>query len=462
MIWLEDSQDWLAVDTEPKAEFDVYAVCGPYTICSDIMFPRCSCMKGFSIASQRSWEQGDKTSGCIRNNVLDCENKQTSNTSSTDKFYPISSTSLPSNANIIEAARNADECLHACLIRCSCTAYSYSSACSIWQNELLNVVEQQQYEKSSKEILYIRLATKDMQNSRHNMRRTIISVSTAFGMSLAFIILLLLLFRNKWKSFCSIFENPQSDGVITFSYSDLRRATKNFSEILGVGGFGSVFKGFLHHSSTTIAVKRLNGVYQGDKPFRAEVSSIGIIQHINLVKLIGFCCEGSKRLLVYEHMPNGSLDAHLFHGKVTALKWSTRYQISLGVAKGLAYLHHSCQECIIHCDIKPQNILLDASFVPKVADFGMAKFLGRDFSRVLTTMRGTIGYLAPEWLSGVAITPKVDVYSYGMMLLEIVSGRRNSAEGCTSNGDHTTYFPMQVARKLFEGDVKSVVSGIMQ
>jgi serine/threonine protein kinase len=120
-------------------------------------------------------------------------------------------------------------------------------------------------------------------------------------------------------------------------------------------------------------------------------------------------------------------------------------------------LHHSCQECIIHCDIKPQNILLDASFVPKVADFGMAKFLGRDFSRVLTTFRGTIGYLAPEWISGSAITPKVDVYSYGMMLLEIVSGRRNSAEGCTSNGEHTTYFPVQVARKLLEGDVKSLV-----
>lgn len=110
-----------------------------------------------------------------------------------------------------------------------------------------------------------------------------------------------------------------------------------------------------------------------------------------------------------------------------------------------------------YTDIKPQNILLDASFIPKIADFGMAKFLGRDFSRVLTTLRGTIGYLAPEWISGVAITPKVDVYSYGMMLLEIVSGRSNTCNENTSNGDHSAYFPVQVARKLLEGDVASLL-----
>uniref|UniRef100_A0A0E0AXE5 Protein kinase domain-containing protein n=1 Tax=Oryza glumipatula TaxID=40148 RepID=A0A0E0AXE5_9ORYZ len=124
--------------------------------------------------------------------------------------------------------------------------------------------------------------------------------------------------------------------------------------------------------------------------------------------------EGDIRMLVYEHMVNRSLDAHLFRNDGTILNWSTRYQIAVGVAKGLSYLHESCHDCIIHCDIKLENILLDVSFVPKVADFGMAKLLGRDFSRVLTTMRGTVGYLVPEWISGVAITQKVDVYSYGM------------------------------------------------
>jgi serine/threonine protein kinase len=214
-----------------------------------------------------------------------------------------------------------------------------------------------------------------------------------------------------------------------FSYADLQRATKNFSDKLGAGGFGSVFKGFLNDSSV-IAVKRLDGACQKEKQFRAEVRSVGIIQRINLVKLIGFCTEGNKRLIVYEHMPNHSLDAHLFCGDATGLKWSIRYEIALGVARGLAYLHGSCRD-IIHCDIKPENILLDASFVPKIGDFGMAKLLGRDFSRVITAMRGTRGYLAPEWLSGIAITAKVDVYSYGMILLEIISGKRNDIE-CTS------------------------------
>ena len=213
------------------------------------------------------------------------------------------------------------------------------------------------------------------------------------------------------------------------------------------------------------SVKKLDGVSQGEKQFRAEVSSIGMIQHINLVKLIGFCCEGDHRLLVYEHMLNGSLDGHLFKTSNNAdvLSWNIRYQITLGVARGLSYLHQSCHKCIIHCDIKPENILLDASFVPKVADFGLAAFVGRDFSRILTTFRGTAGYLAPEWLSGVAITPKVDVYGFGMVLLEIISGRRNSRQtyNTTNSSYHVEYFPVQAISKLHGGDVKSLVDPLL-
>ena len=243
--------------------------------------------------------------------------------------------------------------------------------------------------------------------------------------------------------------------ITAFSYIDFQSATKKISEKLGGGSFGSVFMGCLS-DSVIVAVKKLEGARQGDKQFRAEVSSIGIIHHRNLVKLIGFCCEADKRLLVYEHMPNGSLDSHLFQSHGSILDWAIRYQIALGVARGLGYLHHGCQDCIIHCDIKPQNILLDASFVPKIADFGMAKFLGRDFSRVVTTMRGTIGYLAPEWISGTAITSKVDVYSYGMVLLEIISGKMNSSEHSSSD-DSADYYPVQVAHKLLHGDVLSLV-----
>lgn len=134
---------------------------------------------------------------------------------------------------------------------------------------------------------------------------------------------------------------------------------------MGAGSFGSVFKGSLS-DSTTVAVKRLDGARQGEKQFRAEVSSIGVIQHVNLVKLIGFCCQGDRRLLVYEHMPNGSMDAHLFQSDGTVLDWTIRYQIALGVARGLAYLHASCRDCIIHCDIKPENILIDGPSLPKL------------------------------------------------------------------------------------------------
>ncbi|EFJ33401.1 hypothetical protein SELMODRAFT_27749, partial [Selaginella moellendorffii] len=178
--------------------------------------------------------------------------------------------------------------------------------------------------------------------------------------------------------------------------------------------FGEVFKGSIQGEA--VAVKRL--MRFDDKQFRAEVSTIGTIQHINLVRLRGFCADGAlQRLLVYEFVERGSLDRSLFNRDAKnsiVLSWSQRFGIALGTAKGLAYLHEECRDRIIHCDIKPENILLDAEMKPKVADFGLAKLMGREFSRVVTSMRGTRGYLAPEWLSNMPITPKADVYSYGM------------------------------------------------
>ncbi|KAK3407117.1 hypothetical protein EUGRSUZ_K03223 [Eucalyptus grandis] len=208
-----------------------------------------------------------------------------------------------------------------------------------------------------------------------------------------------------------------------FTYDDLKTIIDEFSKKLGEGGFGSVFEGTLS-DGTKVAVKRLDGFGQVKKSFLAEVETIGSIHHVNLVRLMGFCAEKSHRLLIYEYMSNGSLDRWIFYkSNECVLDWQQRKKIILDIAKGLNYLHEDYRQKIVHLDIKPQNILLDGNFNAKVADFGLSKLIDKDQSQVFTTMRGTPGYLAPEWLS-VAITEKVDVYSFGVVILEIVCGRK--------------------------------------
>ncbi|KAL4575770.1 hypothetical protein LXL04_011856 [Taraxacum kok-saghyz] len=213
-----------------------------------------------------------------------------------------------------------------------------------------------------------------------------------------------------------------------FNFRSLQNSTNHFSELLGTGGFGSVYKGSLG-DGTLIAVKKLDKMLpHGEREFVTEVNTIGSMHHMNLVRLCGYCSEGSQRLLVYEFMKNGSLDKWLFPSRKTRerlLEWPTRFQIAVGTAQGIAYFHEQCRNRIIHCDIKPENILLDENFCPKVSDFGLAKLMGREHSQVVTMVRGTRGYLAPEWISNRPVTVKADVYSYGMLLLEIVGGRRN-------------------------------------
>uniref|UniRef100_K4CG98 non-specific serine/threonine protein kinase n=1 Tax=Solanum lycopersicum TaxID=4081 RepID=K4CG98_SOLLC len=218
---------------------------------------------------------------------------------------------------------------------------------------------------------------------------------------------------------------PILPGILTrFSYNELKIITEDFSRKLGEGGFGCVYEGTLRNG-TKIAVKHLDGVGQVKESFLTEVKAVGGIHHINLVKLIGFCAEKTHRLLIYEYMVNGSLDRWITHeNRQNGLTWSTRQRIISDIAKGLAYLHEDCSQKIIHLDIKPQNILLDQYFNAKISDFGLSKLIEKDKSKVVTRMRGTPGYLAPEWLSSV-ITEKVDVYAFGIVLLEILCGRKN-------------------------------------
>ncbi|MCD7469242.1 hypothetical protein HAX54_008113 [Datura stramonium] len=218
---------------------------------------------------------------------------------------------------------------------------------------------------------------------------------------------------------------PILPGILSrFSYNELKIFTEDFSRKLGEGGFGSVYEGKLSNG-TKIAVKQLDGLGQVKESFLTEVKTVGGIHHINLVKLIGFCAEKSHRLLIYEYMVNGSLDRWITHeNQENALTWHTRQRIISDIAKGLAYLHGDCSHKIIHLDIKPQNILLDQYFNAKISDFGLSKLIEKDKSKVVTRMRGTRGYLAPEWLSSV-ITEKVDVYAFGIVLLETLCGRKN-------------------------------------
>ncbi|KAF8093091.1 hypothetical protein N665_0390s0001 [Sinapis alba] len=215
----------------------------------------------------------------------------------------------------------------------------------------------------------------------------------------------------------------------TFAYSELKTATQDFnpSNKLGEGGFGSVYKGNLK-DGREIAVKVLSaGSRQGKGQFVAEIVTISSVMHRNLVKLYGCCYEGDNRLLVYEYLPNGSLDQALFGGDIILhLDWSTRFEICMGVARGLAYLHEEASVRIVHRDVKASNILLDSKLLPKVSDFGLAKLYDDTITHISTRVAGTIGYLAPEYAMRGILTEKTDVYAFGIVALELVSGRKNS------------------------------------
>ncbi|CBI19461.3 unnamed protein product, partial [Vitis vinifera] len=214
-------------------------------------------------------------------------------------------------------------------------------------------------------------------------------------------------------------------GFRKFTYIELKKATRGFSEEIGRGGGGVVYKGVLSDHRVA-AIKQLSGANQGESEFLAEVSTIGRLNHMNLIEMWGYCFEGKHRLLVYEYMEHGSLAQNLTSN---TLDWQKRFDIAVGTAKGLAYLHEECLEWVIHCDVKPQNILLDSNYQPKVADFGLSKLQNRggiNNSR-LSRIRGTRGYMAPEWVLNLPITSKVDVYSYGIVVLEMITGLRSVA-----------------------------------
>ncbi|TKW15610.1 hypothetical protein SEVIR_5G249301v4 [Setaria viridis] len=270
---------------------------------------------GASTCSMRgNWVYGNPRGGCTRNAKLQCVANSSRN-AEVDGFYALAVAKLPDKTWSAVAA-TADGCKQACLSNCSCAAYFYADTCSLWYGDLFNLVAPT--DGSIKYIIYVRPAASELFSVSRKTSKALIVWALTGGTIL--VILGVLLILTKW--FCSK-KNKIEGSLVVFRFRNLRSLTKNFSERLGKGSFGSVYKGMLP-DGTLVAVKKLDGLSQGEKQFRAAVSTIGTIQHVNLIRLLGFCPELSMKALVYEYMPNGSLDPNIFGGAVT-ISWNVRF-----------------------------------------------------------------------------------------------------------------------------------------
>ncbi|XP_031251849.1 PR5-like receptor kinase [Pistacia vera] len=265
----------------------------------------------------------------------------------------------------------------------------------------------------------------------------------------------MVVFMKKTKNYQNIeafLRNHGSLPLKRYSYSDIKKMTNSFRHKLGQGGYGGVYKGRLL-DGRYVAVKNLIDSEGNGEEFINEVASISKTSHVNIVTLLGFCFEGHTRALIYEYMSNGSLEKFIYEKDQSqtnhSLKWETLYQIAIGIARGLEYLHRGCSTRILHFDIKPHNILLDEDFCPKISDFGLAKICPKKESIIsMTSVRGTIGYIAPEVFSRNfgTVSHKSDVYSYGMMVIEMTGGRESNNVGVDNSSE--LYFPQWIYERL--------------
>ncbi|CAL4974649.1 unnamed protein product [Urochloa decumbens] len=297
-------------------------------------------------------------------------------------------------------------------------------------------------------------------SGRHSKTKTYIVASTS---CLLFICLFALTFFFTFKNGSHPFEAKNEPRIESFlqkneklhpkryTYMDVKRMTKSFAGKLGQGGFGAVYMGSLS-DGRQVAVKMLNDTKADGEEFINEVASISRTSHVNVVTLLGFCSEGSKRALIYEYMPNGSLEKYAFNVNMNSeniLSWEKLFDIAIGIARGLEYLHRGCSTRIVHFDIKPHNILLDQDFCPKISDFGLAKLcLNKGSAISIGGARGTIGYIAPEVYSKQfgTVSTKSDVYSYGMMVLEMVGARDKNINAESESSSQ--YFPHWIYEHL--------------
>ncbi|XP_027934275.1 G-type lectin S-receptor-like serine/threonine-protein kinase RLK1 [Vigna unguiculata] len=406
-------------------------VCGFNSICTleADQRPKCTCPEGYSLL-----DSTDEYGSCRPNLELGCGGSGQSLQEDMYFMKEMVNTDWPESDFELYLHYNSEDCKNSCLQDCLC-AVSIFRDDSCWKKKLplSNGRRGGRVQASA----FIKLRENDAvsdtpsnsfieEKENEKDQDTLVTViAVLLGGS---VFLNLMVISAVCIGFHFYYKRSSTNNTVaetnlrSFSFRELVQATDNFREELGRGSCGIVFKG--KTDLATIAVKKLDKLLKdSDKEFKTEVNVIGQTHHKNLVRLIGYCDELENRILVYEFMSNGSLANFLFRDFKP--NWNQRVQIAFGISRGLVYLHEECFTQIIHCDIKPQNILLDEHYNARISDFGLSKLLMINQSRTETDVRGTKGYVAPDWFRSAPITTKVDVYSFGVLLLEIICCRRN-------------------------------------
>jgi hypothetical protein len=425
---LKGKGNWSIVWSSSSDGCDPKGLCGLNGYCVP---NECVCLPGFVMVQQGNW-----TAGCERN--FTAESCKSKNGDITYNMQEVPNTIWEDVSYSALTVPFKDSCKQACLEDCNCEAALFKDRTCRKQRLPLRYGRSQ----TDSNIAFIKVSTSTpsaptTQNgnmpkeNKKKVRVYILIISSSIG---AFGCMMLVIsgivfyknhFRYRKLSCNGTVELSDDFALRSFTYSELEKVTDGFREEVGRGAFGAVFKGTMLNCQKVVAVKRLQKVLaEGEREFQTEMKVIGRTHHRNLVRLLGYCHDGIHRLLVYEYMSNGSLADILFTpGKQPC--WDERMGIARNVARGILYLHEECEQQIIHCDIKPQNILMDEFGCAKISDFGLAKLLKPDQTNTFTGIRGTKGYVAPEWHRKLPITVKVDVYSYGILLLEIICCRKS-------------------------------------
>ncbi|KAK1304627.1 Receptor-like serine/threonine-protein kinase SD1-8 [Acorus calamus] len=435
-VWVEQQQVWTPAWETPNDQCDNYGKCGPNGVCNTSDINVCDCLRGFKPKSEQEWYFRDWSDGCVRKRQLDCGG---------DVFVAVSDVKVPDTSNsTVDEEMSFDACGEACAKECSCTAYATANissgrGCWMWFGDLWDT---RTYTDGG-QVIYLRLAASEISQSvEHHKKKWIGAIVVAVVVSSMFLMGSIFWFlmwkikkfnKARWRGNQSINYSDRSNkermDLPLFDLDTLEMATDNFSDAnkVGEGGFGPVYKGNLEEDQE-IAVKRLSrNSTQGLDEFKNEVVLIAKLQHRNLVRLLGCCVEGDERMLIYEYMPNKSLDTFLFDvTRSPSLVWRTRHNIIMGIARGLVYLHQDSRFRIIHRDLKASNVLLDKEMNPKISDFGMARIFRGDHGEANTRrVVGTYGYMSPEYAMDGVFSVKSDVFSFGVLVLEIVSGKKN-------------------------------------